>query len=96
MNPSGIQEDAAQSLASLNGLRIQYCCELRCRLAAEASIQSLAWDPPYAAGVAALKGKEKKKKKKAKRREKKKKSLKHVKNELTQSFTQYSIYTMPH
>ena len=53
-----------QSLASLSGLRIQCCHEL-CRhssdlallwlwprLAAVALIQLLAWEPPYAVGVA--------------------------------------------
>ena len=59
------------SLASLSGLRIQHCHKQRsisdvallwlwCRLAA--AIQPLAWDFPYAAGVA-LKRKKKKKKK---------------------------------
>ena len=47
-----------QSLASLSGLRIQHCCELWCRLAD--LIRPLAWEPPYAAGVA-LKKKTKKK-----------------------------------
>ena len=56
-----------QSLALLSGLRIQRCYELWCRLqtwlgpmllwlwcrlAARAPIQPLAWEPPYAAGVA--------------------------------------------
>ena len=41
-----------QSLASLNGLRIQRCSELQCRLVATAAIRPLAWEPPYAAGVA--------------------------------------------
>ena len=60
------------SLASLSGLRIQHCCELRCRsqtrlrslvawlwcrLAAIALIHPLAWEPPYAAGVAPNKDK---------------------------------------
>ena len=53
------------SLASLSGLRIQHCCGvgcrrgsdlallwLRCRLAAVALIIPLAWEPPYALGVA--------------------------------------------
>ena len=56
-----------RSLASLSGLRIQRCPELWCGLqmwlgsqiavawhwaAAAALIQPLAWEPPYAAGVA--------------------------------------------
>ena len=52
-----------QSLALLNGLRIQCCCELwcrlqiwlslaSCRLAATALIRPLAWEPPYATGEA--------------------------------------------
>ena len=40
-----------QSLALLSGLRIWHCCELWCRLAAIALIQSLAWEPPCALGV---------------------------------------------
>ena len=70
-----------RSLASLSGLRIQYCRELWWRLqtqlrsdvavavavmpAALAPIGSLAWEPPYAVSMA-LKGKKKKKKKKKK------------------------------
>ena len=64
-----------QSLTSLSGLRILCCRELWCklqmqlgshvavcwrRLAATAPIIPLAWEPPYAAGVA-LKGKRQKK-----------------------------------
>ena len=56
-----------QSLASLSGLRIQHCCELRCKSqtwldlallwllckpVAVAQIRFLAWELPYAAGVA--------------------------------------------
>ena len=41
-----------RSLASLNGLWIQRCHELWRRPAATALIQALAWEPPYAAGVA--------------------------------------------
>ena len=41
-----------RSLASFSGLRIQHCCELWCRLAATAPIWPLAWELPYAAGVA--------------------------------------------
>ena len=40
------------SLASLRGLRIQHCHELWCRMAATALIWPLAWEPPYASGVA--------------------------------------------
>ena len=55
------------SLASLSGLRIWHCCELwfrsqMCRLAATASIRPLAWEPPYAVGVALKRPKKKKKK----------------------------------
>ena len=61
-----------RSLALLSGLRIRHCHELRCRsqtrlrssvavavsrLAAVALIRPLAWEPPYAMGVA-LKKKE--------------------------------------
>ena len=42
----------------LSGLRTQYFHELWCRLAATAPIQPLAWEFPYASGVA-LKRKEK-------------------------------------
>ena len=41
-----------RSVASLSGLRIQRGGELGCRLAAAASIWPLAWEPPYATGVA--------------------------------------------
>jgi len=47
-----------QSLAVLSGLRIQHCRELRCRPAAIALIQPLAWELPYATSVA-LKSKNK-------------------------------------
>ena len=47
------------SLASFGGLRIQRCCELKCRPAATALIRPLAWEPPYVAGVAQKKEKEK-------------------------------------
>jgi len=53
------------SLASLNGLKIWFCCGVSCRhssdlvwlwlwcaLAAAAPIQPLAWEPPYARGMA--------------------------------------------
>ena len=67
-----------QSLASLSGLRIQHCqsCSVgrRCssdpmllwlwrRLAAVALIRPLAWEPPYAAGLALKKTKDKREKK---------------------------------
>ena len=76
-NPTSIHEDSVRSLASLSGLRIQHCRELWCRsqtrlgsslpwlwcrLAAVAPIGPLAWEPPYAAGVA-LKDKTKQNKK---------------------------------
>ena len=69
-----------RSLASLSGLRIQHCHELwgvyhRCSLdlallwlwhrpAAIAPIQPLAWEHPYAMGMALKRQKEKRKKKK--------------------------------
>ena len=40
------------SLASLSGVRIRHCCELWCRLAALAPIQSLAWELPYSTSTA--------------------------------------------
>ena len=40
------------SLASLSGLRIWCCCELRCRPAAAAPTWPLAWERPYATGAA--------------------------------------------
>ena len=61
-----------QSLALFSGLRIRRCHELWCRsqtqlgshrLAAVAPIRPLAWEPPYAAGVALEKAKRQKKKK---------------------------------
>ena len=65
------------SLASLSGLSIWRCCELRCasqkRLvsgvlwlwpAATAPFRPLAWEPPYAAGMALKRPKKKKKRKK--------------------------------
>ena len=60
-----------QPLASLSGLRIWGCRELWCRLqmwlgshvvVAKAPIGPLAWEPPYAAGVAPEKAKRPKKK----------------------------------
>ena len=48
-------------LASISGLRIWHCHELWCGLVAVASIGPLAWEPPYAVGVA-LKGEKFKKK----------------------------------
>ena len=41
-----------RSLALLSGLRIQHGGELWCRLVATALIWPLAWEPPYATGVA--------------------------------------------
>ena len=48
------------SLALLSGLRIWRYCELWCRPAATAPIRLLAWEPPYAAGVALEKTKRQK------------------------------------
>ena len=61
-----------QALASLNGLRIQGHCDLWCRLhpqlwcrlAAVAPIRPLAWEAPYAMGVALAKKQKKTKKNK--------------------------------
>ena len=41
-----------QSLALLSRLRIWHCRDLWCRPAAVAPIRPLAWEPPYAVGVA--------------------------------------------
>ena len=41
-----------QLKALLSELRIQCCCELWCRPAAVAPLRPLAWEPPYAKGVA--------------------------------------------
>ena len=67
----------AQSLASLSGLRIWHCYGVGCRHgsdlellwlwhrpASAAPIRPLAWEPPYATGVALEKAKKKKKDKK--------------------------------
>ena len=48
----GTMRMQVQSLASISGLRIGRCCELWCRLVATAPIRPLAWEPPYATGVA--------------------------------------------
>ena len=53
------------SLALLSGLRIWRCYELWCRLGATALIGPLAWEPPYAAGVALEKYRKRKKKEKS-------------------------------
>ena len=61
-----------RSLASLSGLRIRRCQDLWCRsqmwlgsdvavAAAVAPVRPLAWEPPYATGVALKKTKKKKK-----------------------------------
>ena len=58
MNPTRNDEVVGSTLALLSGLRIGRCCELWCRAhallgsAATALIQPLAWEPPYAMGVA--------------------------------------------
>ena len=59
MNPTSNHEDGGSIPASLSGLRIRRCCELWCRPAAAALIQPLAWELPYATGMA-LKRKKKK------------------------------------
>ena len=66
------------SLASLSGLSIQHCCELWCRSQGDLAllwlwhrpadvtpVGPLAWEPPYATGVALKSQKKKKKKKKS-------------------------------
>ena len=58
-NLTSIHEGCGFDPWPLSGLRIWCCSELRCRRAAVAPIPLLAWDPPYAAGVA-LKRKKKK------------------------------------
>ena len=52
-------------LASLSGLRIRRCCELRYRSAAVALIRFLAWESTYAAGVALKKTERTKRKKRS-------------------------------
>ena len=69
-----------QSLASISGLRIQCCCELWCRLAATAPIRPLAWELPYATGVAQEKAKRKKERER-KRKKRKKEGRKERKRE---------------
>ena len=59
----GTRRFQVRSLASLSGLRILRCCELWCRPAATAPIRSLAWEPPYAAGVALKRRKKRRKEK---------------------------------
>ena len=48
----GTMRFRVRSLALLRGLRIWHCCELWFRPAAIALIHPLAWEPPYAMGVA--------------------------------------------
>ena len=50
-------------LPLLSGLTIQHCSELWCRPVATAPIRPLAWEPPYAEGVAQEMAKRLKKKK---------------------------------
>ena len=57
----GTMKLRVRSMASLSGFRIWRCHELWCRSTAVAPI-AIAWEPPYATGVA-LKRKRKKKKK---------------------------------
>ena len=45
-NLTSIDEQTVRSLTSIIGLRIQYCHELWCRLAATVLIGPLAWEPP--------------------------------------------------
>ena len=67
-NPTGIHEDMVPSLALLSGLGIWRCFELwsrsqmrlrSCIAVAAALIQSLAWELPYAVGMALKKTKKK-------------------------------------
>ena len=101
-NLTGIHEDVGQSLALLSGLRIlcyrELCyrsqMQLRSGIAmamteAPAPIWLLAWELPYATGVA-LKSKNHQKKKKKKKKEKKKKS-KHFPVSLLSSWHQHNL-----
>ena len=63
-----------QSLASLSGLRIRCCCKLWCRPVSAALIRPVAWEPPYAAGLAVEKKEEEEEKLK------RKKNFKHLNN----------------
>ena len=61
--PTRNHKVGVRSLALLNGLRIQYCRELWCRLQTRlgsAPIRPLAWEPPYAAEAAQRNSKKKK------------------------------------
>ena len=77
-NPTRNYDIAVRSLALLRGLRVPRCHELWCRLqpptllwlwrrlVATAPIRSLAWELPYATGMALEKAKRPKKKKRYK------------------------------
>ena len=52
MNPTGIYEDAGLIPGLTQCIKDLALLWLWCRLAAAGPIQSLAWEPPYAIGVA--------------------------------------------
>ena len=56
----GTMKLRVRSLALLSGLWIWHCHELWCSLVAIALIRLLAWEPPYAMGVAQKRPKKKK------------------------------------